>query len=160
MAGRVLVWKKNLSTKIKSSMSILMQVPRKRIYCEASFFPGWHVTIPTNHKRKRSFAISQKLARETKPRKFESKTIEAKKAERLILTESGYKPFYKYCFSREWIDTETGEIILTDEFLTKYNWKWTGHYNTYYGRDYQAETKTKNGSKSKSSKSKQLQIDL
>jgi hypothetical protein len=58
--------------------------------------------------------------------------IETKQYVRDVFTANGYKPFYTYLHTREWI-SEDGAMIVDGE-LKEYDWRWTGQFNTYIGK--------------------------
>lgn len=85
--------------------------------------------------------MSYQLALDSAPTLFESKLLEEKKHVKDVQTMSGMQPFFEYAFQRIWVEVESGNIELFDKFLKRYNWKWTGHFNTYIGRDYKTKKK-------------------
>jgi hypothetical protein len=56
------------------------------------------------------------------------------------MTATGMQPFFRYLYERAW-ESDDGRKI-TDEDLKVYQWKWTGHYNTWIGRNWKSR-KTK-----------------
>lgn len=136
-------------------MSLPDKVPRQEIYCQTCTYGGWQrVALRKGKRLPRSFAISQQLAKQSQARKFESKITEKKKEVKKVLTMSGYQPFYEYMYTREWVERGTGELILTDSFLKQYEWRWTGHFNTYFGKDYKTLPRKSKPQKSNTVESK------
>jgi len=104
------------------------------------------------------FAISQKLTEASAPVLFQSQIIEKKVYDREVFTTNGYKAFYKYLHTREWIDKDGAMIV--DQDLKKYDWRWTGHFNTYTGRILsQASRLAKRGTKSDQQNAKNQKSD-
>lgn len=103
---------------------------------------GWSRFQSYKRARKpRTFSVSYQLALDSAPTLFESKLLEEKTYVRDVPTVHGMQPFFDYCHTRVWIEVETGTVELFDKFLKKYNWKWTGHFNTYIGHDYKPKKK-------------------
>ena len=137
MAGRVLVRKKNLQPTNPGTKPLSDKVFRKGVReqetCNACYYPSWQChTKAAKFRSPKFFSISQKLVEASAPTVFESHVIEKKVYDREVFTTNGYKAFYKYLHTREWVDKD-GSTIL-DQELKQYDWRWTGHFNTYTGR--------------------------
>lgn len=121
------------------SVQVFGQAIRGTEMC-APCSPGWSCYYRRHKQRKpRRFAISEDLAIWSSPTLFESKLIETKTKVKEVMTVEGYKPFYNYLYSRVWVN-EAGETIR-DSDLKKYDWRWTGKFNTYIGKNYKTKKK-------------------
>jgi hypothetical protein len=90
-------------------------------------------------RKPRTFAVSLQLGKDSTPVILESRIKEVKTEVKKVFTVAGYKPFYQYIHSREWVDIETGEVKKLDADLKKYSWRWTGHFNTYIGQQWKSK---------------------
>lgn len=112
-----------------------MQVSRETI--SSLCFPctnGWNCSASRYKKRKsvRRFAVTPLLSDLSQPKVYESHIAEKKIVKQEVMTTRGMQPWYDYVHTRWW-ETSDG-IVLSDEMLKRVQWKWTGHYSTYIGK--------------------------
>jgi hypothetical protein len=103
-------------------------------------------------RKPRTFAVSYQLGLDSAPTLFESRPVYdsvekkevhiskksfikagGKENDWLEVDGKAYVAFRRY-LKREWVDIKTGEIVLPNEWLKKFTWRWTGHFNTYIGK--------------------------
>lgn len=121
--------------------------------CQPCYYPSYYShTKPKPFRKPKKFAVSEKLAKASAPTLYQSHIIEKKVYDREVFTTNGHKAFYKYLHTREWISTDG--LMIVDLELKQYEWRWTGHYNTYTGRKRSKASRfIKRGSKSDQTKS-------
>jgi hypothetical protein len=103
-------------------------------------------------RKPRTFSVSYQLGLDSAPTLFESRPVYdsvekkqvhiskksfikagGKETDWLEVDGKAYVAFRRY-IKREWVQIDTGEMVLPDDWLKKFTWKWTGHFNTYIGK--------------------------
>jgi hypothetical protein len=157
MDRRLVVRKKNILSTESGTKPIHNQVygqrPKQNNICQPSYYPSYYYhTKSVPFRKPKQFAVSEKLAKASAPTLYKSQVIEKKVYDRDVFTINGHKPFYKYLHTREWITTDG--LMIVDLELKEYEWRWTGHYNTYTGRKRSKASRfIKRGTKSDQTKS-------
>lgn len=139
-------------------MPLLNEVPRQNIErgSTALCIPYPLEWVRKNRKRffrkPRTFAVSYQLGLDSAPTLFESRAVSGdvelkqvylnkksfvkaggKEQDYIEVDGKAYVAFRKY-LKREWVEISTGELVYPDDFLRKYTWRWSGHFNTYLGQ--------------------------